>query len=66
MMAMKIQRPQAITIAQTTTAETTTVVAALIATTVPVGVTVTAIATVIVRHAKSVNQLLAKMMFSFQ
>jgi hypothetical protein len=44
----------------------TTVVAALIATTVLVGVTVTAIATVIVPHAKSANQLLGKMMFSFQ
>jgi hypothetical protein len=44
----------------------TTVVAALIAMTAVVGVTVTAIATVIVHHAKSANQLLAKMMFSFQ
>jgi hypothetical protein len=36
---------------------------ALIATTVVVDVTETAIAIVTVHHAKSVNQLLAKMMF---
>jgi hypothetical protein len=60
MMAMMIQRHRATTIAAVIA---TTVVDALIATTEAVGVIATVIATVIVVHAKSASQLLAKMMF---
>jgi hypothetical protein len=60
MMAMMIQRHRATTIVEMIVVVATI---ALIAMTEAVGVIATVIATVIVVHAKSASQLLAKMMF---